>query len=97
MDVDDVWNAFFTYSLCLDHHERQETMELPHSAPSQAERLCVLLEARNIRMAGTGQEEWNHACDLCCYIYRDPEQQLDDEDPRYCEWFSLPAYHLSHH
>jgi hypothetical protein len=47
IDVDNVWNAFFTYSLCLDYHERKETMELPHSAPSQADRLRALLESRN--------------------------------------------------
>ncbi|KAJ7278736.1 hypothetical protein C8J57DRAFT_1059707, partial [Mycena rebaudengoi] len=81
MDVDDVWNAFYTYSLCLDYYERQETMELPHSVPSQAERLRALLEARNSRMAGTGQEEWSHACDLCCYIYLDSESSKDN--PRY--------------
>ncbi|KAJ7255485.1 hypothetical protein B0H12DRAFT_534610 [Mycena haematopus] len=81
MDVDDVWNAFYTYSLCLDYYERQETMELPHSAPLQAERLRALLEGRNSRMAGTGQEEWNHACDLCCYIYSDPES--NEDNPRY--------------
>ncbi|KAJ7475645.1 hypothetical protein FB451DRAFT_1557538 [Mycena latifolia] len=81
MDVEDVWNAFYTYSLRLDYHERQEIMELPHHAPSQAERLCALLEMRNSRMAGTGQEEWNHACDLCCYIYLDPE--CDKDEPRY--------------
>ncbi|KAJ7830210.1 hypothetical protein B0H13DRAFT_1566509, partial [Mycena leptocephala] len=66
MDVDDVWNAFYTYSLCLDYYERQEILELPHAAPSQAERLRPLLDLRNSHMAGTGQEEWNNACDLCC-------------------------------
>jgi hypothetical protein len=39
-------------------------------------------------MAGTGQEEWNHACDLCCYIYLDPEST--DDDPRYREYFHTP-------
>ncbi|KAJ7836494.1 hypothetical protein B0H13DRAFT_1563125, partial [Mycena leptocephala] len=78
MDVEDVWNAFYTYSLCLDCHERQETMELPHVAASQTEWLSTLLKARNGRMAGTGQEEWNHACDLCCYIYLDPESNSDE-------------------
>jgi hypothetical protein len=83
IDVDNVWNAFFTYSLCLDYHERKETMELPHSAPSQADRLRALLEARNARMAGTGQEQWNHACDLCCHIYLDP----DSDEPQYGVYF----------
>ncbi|KAJ7128595.1 hypothetical protein C8R44DRAFT_909853 [Mycena epipterygia] len=82
MDVEDVWNAFYTYSLRLDYHERQDVMELPHnSVSSQAERLRALLEVRNSRMAGTGQEEWNHACDLCCYIYLDPES--DEDEPRH--------------
>jgi hypothetical protein len=36
MDVDDVWNAFYMYSLCLDYYEWQAILELPHSAPSQA-------------------------------------------------------------
>ncbi|KAJ7825864.1 hypothetical protein B0H13DRAFT_1657729 [Mycena leptocephala] len=83
-------NAFYTYSLCLDCHERQETMELPHVAASQTERLSTLLKARNGRMAGTGQEEWTHACDLCCYIYLDPESNSDE--PRYRECFHL--FHL---
>ncbi|KAJ7080155.1 hypothetical protein B0H15DRAFT_787367 [Mycena belliarum] len=78
MDVDDVWNAFYTYSLRLDYHERQEVMELQHNAPSQADRLRSLLEVRNSNMAGTGQEEWNHACDLCCYIYLDPDADKND-------------------
>ncbi|KAJ7687968.1 hypothetical protein B0H17DRAFT_677228 [Mycena rosella] len=81
LDVEDVWNTFYTYSLRLDYHEHQELMELPHDAPSQAERLRALLEVRNSRMAGTGQEEWNHACDVCCYMYLDPES--DEDEPRY--------------
>ncbi|KAJ7360786.1 hypothetical protein DFH08DRAFT_1073966 [Mycena albidolilacea] len=81
MDVDDVWNAFYTYSFCLDYYEWQAILELPHSAPSQTERLRPLLHHRNSRMAGTGQEEWNHACNLCCYIYLDPDST--DDDPRY--------------
>jgi hypothetical protein len=71
MDVEDVYNSFFLYALLFDHHERGDIFELQHNAPSQAERLRPALEARNFRMAGTGQEEWNHICDLCCYIYQD--------------------------
>ncbi|KAJ7768876.1 hypothetical protein B0H16DRAFT_1307716 [Mycena metata] len=75
MDVDDVYNSFFLHALLLDHLERGELLELRHDAPSQAGRLRPALEARNFRMAGTGQEEWNHICDLCCYIYRDDDGQ----------------------
>ncbi|KAF7349146.1 hypothetical protein MVEN_01436900 [Mycena venus] len=71
MDVEDVYNSFFLHALLLDHHERGDIFELQHNAPSQAERLRPALDARNFRMAGTGQEEWNHICDLCCYIYQD--------------------------
>ncbi|KAJ7037282.1 hypothetical protein C8F04DRAFT_1257200 [Mycena alexandri] len=75
MDVDNVYNSFFLHALLLDHHERDAIFELEHNAPSQAERLRPALEARNIRMAGPGQEEWNHFCDLCCYIYQDENER----------------------
>ncbi|KAJ7323513.1 hypothetical protein DFH08DRAFT_787851 [Mycena albidolilacea] len=71
MDVDDVFNCFFLNALLLDHHEHQQILELRHDTPSQAERLRLALEARNICMAGPGQEEWNHVCSLCCYMYED--------------------------
>ncbi|KAJ7078210.1 hypothetical protein C8R44DRAFT_896024 [Mycena epipterygia] len=58
-------------SLQMDVVDREDFLELAHDAPSQAERLRPALEARNIRMAGTGQDEWNHICDLCCYIYKE--------------------------
>ncbi|KAJ7275993.1 hypothetical protein C8J57DRAFT_1061935 [Mycena rebaudengoi] len=70
LDVEDVWNGFFSYALLLDHYERKEPLKVQHNASSQPERLRPALEARNIRMAGTGQEEWNHACEACCYMYQ---------------------------
>ncbi|KAJ7135719.1 hypothetical protein C8R44DRAFT_848587 [Mycena epipterygia] len=76
MDVIDVYNSFFLHAILLDHHEREDFLELAHDAPSQAERLRPALEARNIRMAGTGQDEWNHTCDLCCYIYKEDGDYL---------------------
>jgi hypothetical protein len=71
LDVEDVWNGFFFHSLLLDHIERGVVLELDHNAPSQAARLHPALQARNERMAGPGQEEWNHACDDCCWVFRD--------------------------
>jgi hypothetical protein len=70
LDVEDVWNGFFSYALLLDHHERKEPLKVQHNASSQPECLRPALEARNIRMTGTGQEEWNHACQGCCYMYQ---------------------------
>jgi hypothetical protein len=71
MTVDDVWNGFFIYSLLLDHSERDSILLLDHKAPSQARRLQPALQARNARMRGTGQEHWNHACDLCSWVFTD--------------------------
>ncbi|KAJ7831279.1 hypothetical protein B0H13DRAFT_1654703 [Mycena leptocephala] len=88
IDVDDVYNSFFLYSLLLDYHERGELFELRHDAPTQAERLRPALESRNERMAGPGQEEWNHICDLCCYIYQD--------DGRWRALFSKHSLEASH-
>ncbi|KAJ7451206.1 hypothetical protein B0H11DRAFT_1877226 [Mycena galericulata] len=71
MDVENVYNSFFLHALLLDHHERHQVLEFNHNVSSQAERLCPALEERNFRMAGTGKEEWNHICELCCYVYEE--------------------------
>ena len=73
MTVDDVWNGFFIYSLLLDYVERGAILQLGHKAPSQARRLQPVLRARNLRMRGTGQEHWNHACDLCSWVCTNEE------------------------
>jgi hypothetical protein len=73
MDVDDVWNGFFLYSLLLDHAEHNSILELDHNAPSQMRRLRPALQARTRRMRGTGQEEWSHACELCSWVYTDKD------------------------
>ncbi|KAJ7702176.1 hypothetical protein B0H16DRAFT_1902481 [Mycena metata] len=74
MDVEDAWNAFFLHNLIIDHHSRGETLELSHVANSQADRLRPALHARNARMAGTGQDAWNHVCDLCCWFKEEDGQ-----------------------
>jgi hypothetical protein len=68
LDCRDVWNAFFLHALLLDHAEQGTVLQLPHNAPSQDARFREALRARNFRMVGPGQEEWNHACDLCCWV-----------------------------
>ncbi|KAH9851669.1 hypothetical protein C2E23DRAFT_869110 [Lenzites betulinus] len=70
VDTEQVWDSFFLYSLLLDHQERQTTLILPHVAPSQAYRLKEAIHARNMIMAGPGQEHWSHACDLCCWVHQ---------------------------
>lgn len=71
LDTKDVWNGFFLHSLLVDHMEQKTILELPHNATSQADRLKPQLQARNMRMAGPGQEEWSHACDLCCWVFEE--------------------------
>jgi len=56
------------YWLLTDCDEQGEVLELIHVAPSQAKRLRPALKARNKRMEGPGQEAWNHACELCCWV-----------------------------
>ncbi|KAJ7511947.1 hypothetical protein B0H11DRAFT_1700190, partial [Mycena galericulata] len=73
LDVEDVWNSFFLYALLLDHQVRGKILKLSNTAPSQSERLRPALHERNLRMAGTGQPAWNHACNLCCAIHTDED------------------------
>ena len=68
LDVQDIWDGLFLYWLLQDCQEQEEILELPHDMPSQTKRLQPALQARNRHMVGPGQEEWNHACDLCCWI-----------------------------
>ena len=51
----------------LDHAERNDILYLEHDAPTQRERLRKVLNERNQRMEGTGQEEYMHAC-LACFL-----------------------------
>lgn len=71
LDVDDVWDSLCLHWLLEDCEERDCVLELPHDVPIQAKRLQPAMVARNNRMAGPGQEEWNHGCDLCCWFETD--------------------------
>ncbi|KAF6763449.1 hypothetical protein DFP72DRAFT_801516, partial [Ephemerocybe angulata] len=67
-----LWNSMYLYWLLLDKLENSDepTLRLKHDAPSQMDRLKPALHSRNERMAGTGQEAWNHACDMCCWVQK---------------------------
>ncbi|TFK82744.1 hypothetical protein K466DRAFT_499739, partial [Polyporus arcularius HHB13444] len=69
---DNIWHAFYLHALMLDHDRRDMPLHLPHHGP-QAERLRDAMAARNIRMAGTGQPQWAHACDECERIVPSPD------------------------
>ncbi|EIW54821.1 uncharacterized protein TRAVEDRAFT_39313 [Trametes versicolor FP-101664 SS1] len=50
-------------------------LEVPNDSSTQFDRLLPAIQRRNIAMVGPGQPEWNHACDLCCYITADSDNQ----------------------
>jgi hypothetical protein len=72
MDIDDVWDGLYIYSLLLDHAERDAVLYLDHNAASQVKRIHPALQARNRRMRGTGQEEWSPR--RCRFAGVDPEK-----------------------
>ncbi|KIJ30648.1 hypothetical protein M422DRAFT_186877 [Sphaerobolus stellatus SS14] len=63
-DTDIVSDAFYLYSLLQDYEHHSTMLVLPRCAPSNTARMRGALEERNKRVAGTGQPEWNHTCDL---------------------------------
>ncbi|KAH9481160.1 hypothetical protein JR316_0005680 [Psilocybe cubensis] len=67
LEHNDVWNGLSLFWLLEDSEEEDEVLQIDHVAPSQAIRLRKALKRRNLWMAGTGQEAWNHVCDLCCW------------------------------
>jgi len=69
LDVESVWDGLCLYWLFEDAHECDAVLVLVHDAPTQAKQLQPAMRAHNLHMAGPGQEAWNHACELCCWIY----------------------------
>ncbi|KAF8193747.1 hypothetical protein BJ912DRAFT_848103, partial [Pholiota molesta] len=68
LTVNTVWDGVLLHWLLDDAKEHREYLRLVHDAASQAKRLQPALRARNFRMAGPGQEAWNHACEVCCWV-----------------------------
>lgn len=73
LDHELVWNALYLFWLLEDYERHKILLQLDHQASSQTERLSDALQARNLRLVGTGQEEWNHACDSCCWLKENVE------------------------
>ncbi|KAF8583377.1 hypothetical protein K439DRAFT_1279272, partial [Ramaria rubella] len=68
MDCENVWDAFFLQGLLGDHANRGSVLELHHHVNNNTDHLHPVLEARNERMAGPGQPQWNHACEKCTWV-----------------------------
>jgi hypothetical protein len=72
-----VYNGFYLYCLLLDFSEHNMFVCLPHNG-SMNERICYGLRIQNKFMAGTGQEHWNHACNVCCVFEEAEERDGND-------------------
>ncbi|KZV93219.1 hypothetical protein EXIGLDRAFT_768232 [Exidia glandulosa HHB12029] len=68
LTCEQVWDAFFLHALLLHHERHANPLQLPEHAASHDERLSTALAARNSTMVGPGQQDWAHACNLCCKI-----------------------------
>ena len=73
-----------TYSFCILCYwitrNINQYWNFDHNAPSQMQRLRPALQARTRQMRGTGQEEWNHACELCSWVYTDEDNTKRGSD-----------------
>lgn len=69
LDVTDAWNGFTLHTLLTRNEEREQTLVLLHGGHTQAERLLVAMRQENQLDCGPGQENWNHVCDKCCWLY----------------------------
>ena len=78
LDYETVLDAFFLYSLLLDHkaskttHSDLQPFRLPHLG-EQENRYDQVLEERNHRFALNGRKHWSHACDECFKIKTKPD------------------------
>ncbi len=62
-----VWNTFYLYALLRDSVRQSIGLVLPHRG-SHKDRLNARLLEQNLRVAGTGQEQWAHACRDCAKV-----------------------------
>ncbi|KAJ7614703.1 hypothetical protein DFH06DRAFT_1013800 [Mycena polygramma] len=69
LDGELVLDAFFYHAVLRDKSSQYRTLSLPHNV-DQRHRLDEALRERNVRMMGTGQEYWGHACNRCMKTYK---------------------------
>ncbi|KDQ55343.1 hypothetical protein JAAARDRAFT_133990, partial [Jaapia argillacea MUCL 33604] len=67
LDGDLVWDAFFLHALVCESTEQGSKLWLSNQG-SHSNHIENALHDHNAAMAGPGQEQWNHACDLCCAV-----------------------------
>ncbi|KAJ6560405.1 hypothetical protein B0H19DRAFT_1290213 [Mycena capillaripes] len=64
-----VFDSFLLHALLQDKRNRREILSLPHRG-YQNHRYDEALAQRNLRMVGTGQDMWAHACNRCMKLYQ---------------------------
>ncbi|KAJ7578705.1 hypothetical protein C8J56DRAFT_1060151 [Mycena floridula] len=70
-----VYDAFFLHALLRDGIRNDLQLWVPHGG-LQYNRWDQVLLQRNLRMAGTGQEVWGHACKKCMRVEKDENGNL---------------------
>jgi hypothetical protein len=73
--MENVWNAFFLYSLILEAHRQGDLgryempLSLPHrDANHRVDRYEDMLKDRNHLYSSYCRPDYNHACDGCAHL-----------------------------
>ena len=90
-----IWNTFFLHSLLKHKAWWGETLCVPHHGENVS-RLDYELQARNLYVAGTGQEMWAYACDICMKIVSGPEQETCKTRASRQRIITLKVFHRLH-
>ncbi|KAL0957792.1 hypothetical protein HGRIS_001569 [Hohenbuehelia grisea] len=85
MRDEDVMNGFFSYSLLLDKAEHGIVLVLPHVIKGQMDQLKEAMHEQNQTMEGSGQEAYQHACDVCCQIIEKDDGTLGKVQAVVCD------------
>lgn len=80
-------DAFFLSALLRWTAQQGIILRAPHHGP-QSSRFDAAMHQRNVYMAGTGQDQWSHACTGCMKVKQ-------DEQGRNCKCRSLAATGLN--
>ena len=65
LSSEQVWHAFFLYSLLWDVAKCSQQLVILHSREHN-DQLKYMMEQHNLHILGQGQWEKMHACDICC-------------------------------
>ncbi|KAJ7509683.1 hypothetical protein B0H11DRAFT_1702569, partial [Mycena galericulata] len=62
-----IWDSFYLHALLRDATKHNLQLSVNHNG-FNSDRLNSALKSRNVRMAGSGQDQWAHACHNCMKV-----------------------------